>query len=155
MQANLAKSRIRSALKITAVITILSLLTACALKRPPFTGTQGLNFNPHKVVINFTDADPCVITSVDPIATSCVGGGGVFCVGRTEFIWWESNPADIRYEIFFDPIYSPRLRASPNGFVLRPIDDRAPIGDYKYSIVREGCDPKKAYTFDPLIRVDK
>ena len=136
------------------MLTSLSLLTACALKPPPFSGDEGLRLNPYKVVINFASPTSCIVTSVDEFGGTCTGVASSFCVQRDDFIWWESNPADIRYEIFFDPLFGARLRSTRRGFILRPVDKTAPYAEYKYSIVREGCDPDDINTFDPRMRVN-
>ena len=143
-------------MKAIAVVLAAGLLTACVTPVPPFTGPKGLNLNPYIVDITWkSGADFCKVDTLTEESTTCLGGGSVFCVGRDDFIIWRSNnPSDAEYEIFFDPIFSPRLKARRNGIIVRPIDKQAPLADYKYSIVREGCAPDLTNTYDPHIRVD-
>jgi len=155
MTINLKITRIPSIIRMIFVLTNLSLLTACALKPPPFSGVPGFRLNPYKIVINFASPTSCIVTSVDETGAACSGGGAGFCVDRGDFVWWESNPADIRYEIFFDPIFGARLKSTRHGYILRPVDNTAPVAEYKYSIVREGCAPDNTNTFDPRMRVNE
>ena len=143
-------------MKIIAVVILAGFLTACATPMPPFTGPKGLNLNPYVVDITWQTADPCKVDTVTEETTTCVAAGTAFCVGRADFIIWRSNnPSNAKYEIFFDPIVGVPLKAGGNGVIVRMVNDKAPIADYKYSIVRDGCEPNWENTFDPRIRVDK
>lgn len=142
-------------MKIIAVVMCAGLFAGCVTPIPPFIGPKGLNPNPYVVDITWSTTEPCKVDSVTEDPTACLMAGADLCVGRGDFIVWVSNnPSDAKYEIFFDPIYGARLKAGRNGIIVRPIDATAPIATYKYSIVREGCAPDLANTYDPRIRVD-
>jgi len=143
-------------MKAIAVVILAGFLMACTTPMPPLTGPKGLNLNPYIVDITWQTADPCKVDTVTEEATTCIVPSPKFCVGRADFIVWRSNnPSDAKYEIFFDPIVGVPLKAGGNGIIVRKVDKDAPIGDYKYSIVRKGCAANAANTFDPRIRVDK
>lgn len=141
-------------MRILFAVAVALLLSACA-ELPPFTGDKGLRPNPYIVDINWSTTDPCKVDSVSEDTTVCSGGGSDFCVGRDDFVIWRSNnPSDAPFEIFFDPIDGPAFTAGGSGWVAKKIDGKAPIGLYKYSIVRDGCPPNQDNTFDPHIRID-
>ena len=142
-------------MKSIAVVLLAGILAACATPMPPFTGPKGLKLNPYIVDITWKTTDPCKVDTVVEETTTCVVAGTDFCVGRADFIVWRSNnPSDAKYEIHFDPIVGLPLKSGGNGIIVRPIDDNAPLAKYKYGIVRDGCSPDQANTFDPYIRVD-
>lgn len=142
-------------MRTLSVLAAAMLLSACA-ELPPFTGDKGLNLNPYIVDINWSTTNPCKVESVSEDTTVCSGGESDFCVGRNDFVIWQSNnPSDAQFEIFFDPIDGPAFQAGGNGWVAKKIDKDAPIGLYKYSIVRKGCPPNQDNTFDPHIRIDQ
>jgi hypothetical protein len=142
-----------SEMKTLTVVILVAVLAACS-SLPPFTGAKGLSVNPYIVDINWNTTDTCKVASLTEDTTTCVPPAPGLCVGRSDFIIWRSNnPSDAQFEIFFDPLFGPRLKSGRDGWVVRPIDDNAPIGDYKYSIVRKGCPPNKDNTFDPHIRI--
>jgi len=143
-------------MKVIAVVLLAGFLTACATSMPPFTGAKGLNLNPYIVDITWNTTDTCLVASLTEDPTTCTLPGLGICVGRGDFIMWRSNsPSNAKYEIFFDPIFGARLKAGSNGIIVRPIDRNAPIAQYKYSIVRDGCAPNLANTYDPRIRIDR
>ena len=144
-------------MKAIAVILLAGFLTACATPMPPFTGTKGLNLNPYYVDITWSTTNICEVESLteDPTPTTCTTPGMGICVERGDFIIWRSNsPSNAKYEIFFDPFFGARMKAGSNGIIVRPIDRNAPLAEYKYSIVREGCSPNLDNTYDPRIRID-
>ena len=142
-------------MKAIAVVLLACFLTACATSMPPFTGAKGLNLNPYIVDITWNTTDTCKVASLTEDPTTCLVPTTGICVHRGDFIIWRSNsPSNAKYEIFFDPIYGTRMKAGSNGIILRAIDRDAPIAEYKYSIVREGCSPNKDNTYDPRIRID-
>lgn len=142
-------------MKAIAVVLLACFLAACAISMPPFTGAKGLNPNPYIVDITWNTTDICKVASLTEDPTTCTVPTAGLCVHRGDFILWKSNsPSNARYEIFFDPIYGARMKAGSNGLILRAIDRSAPIALYKYSIVREGCAPDLANTYDPRIRID-
>jgi len=142
-------------MKVIAVVILAGFLAACATSMPPFTGVKGLNLNPYIVDITWQTADPCKVDTVVEETTTCVAPFTDFCVGRADFIIWRShNPSDAKYEIFFDPIKGVPLKSRRHGIVLAKVDDNAPFAKYKYGIVRDGCTPDVANTFDPYIRVN-
>jgi hypothetical protein len=76
-------------------------------------------------------------------------------VARGKKITWQAydtNGALSRqnFEIFFDPLNGATLKA-PQGKVARPVDDKAPQVEYKYTVVGDGCEHKP---HDPVIRVN-
>ncbi|MDH3337039.1 MAG: hypothetical protein OEM85_14990 [Gammaproteobacteria bacterium] len=142
-------------MKTIAVVMLAGLLAGCATPIPPFTGPKGLNLNPYTVDITWSATETCKVVLLEEEPTTCIIPGIGLCVGRGDFIVWRSkSPPNVKYEIFFDPIYGARLKAGHNGIIVRPIDANAPIATYKYSIVREGCAPNLANTYDPHIRID-
>jgi hypothetical protein len=54
-----------------------------------------------------------------------------------------------RFRLYFDPLQGAMLRGG-NGSITRPIDSRAPLADYKYTVVGDRC-PEQP--LDPMIRV--
>jgi len=159
-------------MKAIAVVILAGLLTACEKPPTPVTGAEvldpGANVPDGKeytVKITWHAEDRCIVKSLTEDSTKCkepkilgLGPepGPAFCVGRTDFVIWQSdNPPNAVYEIFFDPFRGTPLKAEGNGRIKKRIEDKAPIADYKYSIVRDGCEPNKVNTKDPYIRVDK
>ena len=140
-------------------IALLSLILAGCKHMPPFTGPKGLEANPYIVEIHWKTTPACEVDFIteDPAApTTCLITGPGICIGRNDWVFWRSNnPSDADFEIFFDPIDGIPLKTIWDGIAFAPIDDDAPLGQYKYSIVREGCDPNIDNTFDPHIRVDR
>ena len=67
---------------------------------------------------------------------------------------WERNPANIRYEVFFDPIQGRPFPSRGTGILKLKIDQDAPWVQYQYSILRKHCS-RETDTFDPHIRVDR
>jgi len=137
---------------------ILLLVTAC---QPDLSGSvrklalgQGSIIKPWVVTIEFNPGNHCLITGTKRDPTKCTKGKG-FCVKRAESIEWRSKPENIGYELFFDPIQGQPLKSDGHGVLRRKIDPDAPIANYKYSIVGEGCAPDGTNTHDPHIRVDK
>lgn len=142
-------------MKKLVIVMLATLLAACGPTMPSFTGVKGLNPNPYILDIHWNATNRCKVDSVTEDTTSCVLPGTAFCVGRSDFIIWRSNnPSDAKYEIFFDPIKGMPLKAGRHGIILRAIDANAPLADYKYSIVRDGCAPNLDNVYDPHIRVD-
>ncbi len=142
-------------MKRLLIVMLAGILAACGPTMPAFTGVKGLNANPYILDITWDATDRCKVDSVTEDTTTCVLPGTAFCVGRGDFIIWRSNnPSDAKYEIFFDPILGRPLKARRKGIVVRMIDAKAPIADYKYSIVRDGCSPNLENVYDPHIRVD-
>jgi len=152
MKTRTEKTRKRSRMVLVALPLIAFVLVGCT-NIPSFTGTKGEKANPYIVKINFDTADDCKVLSVDEETTPLSCGSG-FCLKRNEWVVWHSEPAGIKYEIFFNPIVGVPLKSWRNGYLVRPIDRRAPEADYKYSIVRDGCKPNEMNTFDPHIRVN-
>jgi hypothetical protein len=122
--------------------------SGCAVM-PLGSGTES---DPYVVTINFASASSCTINSVTEDATPCVSGSG-FCLGRNQWMRWESNPTGIKYNVYFDPIKGQPLNSDGQGRLKRKIDTDAPFARYKYSILRDGCD-KDTDAYDPHIRVD-
>jgi hypothetical protein len=60
------------------------------------------------------------------------------------------NDSTEKFEIFFDPIQGQPLIA-PRGNLKRPVDNGAPIGLYKYTVVGSRC---AASPLDPNFRVN-
>lgn len=143
-----------SGLATVSLLAALTLLASCT-SMPKFVGQKGLKENPYVLKINFNATNNCKIDSVKEDMTICNSRAGEFCVKRKQWIIWVSNPADIQYRIFFDPMLDRPLRSNRKGFIVKPINENAPIAEYKYSIVRKGCKPDDVNTFDPHIRVNK
>lgn len=136
--------------RTASVLVVLFALAACA----PMPLGKGSKDDPYKITINFADENSCTITGVTEDPTSCVGGGSGFCIGKSEWVHWESNPARIRYKVYFDPIQGQPLRSDGNGILNKKIDQYAPWVMYKYSILRDDCD-RETDAYDPHIRVDR
>lgn len=142
-------------MKVIAVLILAGILAACVTPAPPATGHGGLSLQSYTVTITWKTSDICQVDTVTEESTTCVDGNPGFCVARTDFIIWQSdNPSNAKYEIYFDPIMGMPLKAGGNGRIVRQIDDNAPLAEYKYSIVRDGCTPNEQNTFDPRIRID-
>ncbi|MDH3441341.1 MAG: hypothetical protein OEM63_11360 [Gammaproteobacteria bacterium] len=135
--------------RVIAAIFVSIALGACASGPPTGPGSTS---SPYIITINFASAASCTINSVSAALPACSSGPDQ-CVGQNEFIQWESNPGGIKYEIYFDPIKGAPLKSGGNGVLKRKIDDDAPYALYKYSILKDGCDPT-ADVFDPRFRVD-
>jgi len=119
------------------------------------SGSQGLSLNGYTVTITWDSDDPCKVAEVAHEPTNCLYKESQICVARTDFIIWQSiNPPNAKYEIYFDPIMGQPLKSGGNGKIVRQIDDNAPLAEYKYSILRDGCPANEENTFDPRIRVD-
>ncbi len=132
---------------LTIIIATLALLASSASSQPPLPT--------YVVKINFAGAGSCTITSVTEQATPCKSNPkSDFCVGRNEFIKWESDPAGIKYDVYFDPITGGSLKSNNNGILRKRIDPNAPYATYKYSILGDGCN-STTDTYDPRIRVDR
>ena len=159
-------------MKAIAIVLLAGLLAACEKPPTPVTGAEGLDPGAnvpdpkeYTVKITWQADDRCKVASVTAETTECeepkkpgLGAepGPAFCVGRTDFIIWQSNnPPNAEYRIFFDPFLGTPLKTNGNGRIKARVADKAPIADYKYSIVRDDCEPNEANTNDPYIRVDK
>jgi len=138
-------------LRTAAILVALSMITACMQMVPSGPGNPN---TPYKIIVNFADANSCTITGITEDTTTCTPPHTGFCMGQNESVQWESNPAGIRYEVFFDPINGQPFKSNANGILRRTIDGDAPWVKYKYSILRENCDPKTD-AYDPHIRVDR
>lgn len=136
----------------TAALLAATLLSACA-SPPPIGPANGSQNNPYIITINFANATSCTVTSVSAALPTCSLPFTGPCIGRNEFVQWESSPGAIKYEIFFDPINGAPLKSGGNGRLKRKMDSDAPWVEYKYSILRDGCDATTD-TFDPRFRVD-
>ncbi len=137
--------------KFVAVLVALLVISACA---PMPLGGPGSENAPYIIKINFASANACAITGVTPDPTTCAKSGTGFCIGQSDWVQWESDPADIRYEVFFDPIQGRPFGSNGKGILKKKIDKDAPWVQYKYSILRRHCS-KETDTFDPHIRVDR
>ncbi len=74
---------------------------------------------------------------------------------RGKKIEWQAydlagNRSRQEFMLYFDPLKGATLKA-PNGKVSKPIDTRAPIATYKYTVVGKGCENQP---LDPNIRVN-
>jgi hypothetical protein len=106
------------------------------------------------VTIHFENETSCVVTHVTEDNATCPDAPEPgFCVFQSKFVQWESDPANISYNIYFSPIQGNPLPSNANGVLKRPIDANAPYSLYKYSILRDGCDAE-LHTYDPHMRVD-
>jgi hypothetical protein len=59
------------------------------------------------------------------------------------------NDSTESFELFFDPIRGQPLKA-PRGTLQRPVDNSAPVGLYKYTVVGSRC---TGSPLDPNFRV--
>ena len=143
---------------IFLLFAISIFLAACAAK-PSFnvrakslgTGTQ---LDPYIVTINFKGVGSCEIIDVEEDPASCNAKPSTeLCASRGDFIRWLSNPAGIQWKIYFDPIQGATIISDANGKKRKKIDDDAPFGYYKYSILGIGCN-KDTDTYDPYMRVN-
>ncbi len=145
-------------MKRLLIIMLAALLAACGPTMPSFQGVKGLKPNPYIVDITWNSTNRCIVDSfVEEPGRPCTNPGNGICLDRGDYIMWRSNnPSDAKYEIFFDPILNVPLKTRwwSKGIIRRAIDRRAPEAEYKYSIVRDGCDPNFANTYDPHIRVN-
>lgn len=118
-------------------VSVARALLLCCLLAPGFAIADTL------IPIRF-DAQGCPQPGVPDIDTS-----------RGKKLEWqaydlEGNRSRQEFMLFFDPLKGATLKA-PNGNVKRPIDQKAPIARYKYTIVGKGCEDKP---LDPNIRVN-
>lgn len=142
-------------MKLIAVVILTGFLAACVTHAPSATVPGGSSLKSYTVTITWMTSDICKVDKVTEQSTDCVDDKPGFCVARTDFIIWQSNnPSNADYDIYFDPIRGMPLQARGNGRIVRQIDDNAPLAEYKYSIVRDGCTPNEENTFDPRIRID-
>ncbi len=139
-------------MKAIAVVLLAIFLTAYATFMP----ASGEIVEAYTVNIFWESPTSCKVAKVEEDDTTCENKEPKFCVHRGDFIIWQSNePSNVKYEIFFDPIQGMPLKAGNSGKIIKQIDRNAPLADYKYSIVRDGCDPNWENTFDPRIRIDR
>jgi len=140
---------------IAAIVAISSLLVSCASIVPP-SGPKGGRNNPFVVKFTWENEEPCKVDpgSVTSEPTTCTGPPlADFCVGRNQWVQWESTPAK-KYDVYFSPFVASSTNAGNNGKTKKKITDKAPHGYYKYTILAEGCNAETD-GFDPRIRVDK
>lgn len=154
---------------LAIIVTTLAVLASCAstvvapirgeLPAPTIRAVPLGNGNandPWIVTIHFENATSCVVTHVTEDPATCPNAPAPgFCVFRTKFVRWVSDPVNIKYNIYFAPIQGNPLPSNANGVLTRPIDPNAPYSLYKYSILRDGngCDAESD-TYDPHMRVD-
>ena len=154
-----AKDKFRSyGLRFILVLATAIILTACATgNKSAIRGAalgDGSGADPYNVTIHFASSTSCTITGVteDPAKCSSYSGTG-FCMQRSKFVQWESDPVGVKYEIYFDPIQGAPMISNANGVLKKKIDSTAPYSIYKYSILGDGCDADTD-TWDPYIRVN-
>lgn len=137
---------------ILTALTVL-LLSACA-PQSSMSLSKGKVNDPFVVEIYWSDTDTCIVRDVKEDKDGrCSIFSSKLCLRREQHVEWRSmNPSNAAYEIYFDPIQGAPLQTN-NGRLKRKIDNDAPIADYKYSILRDGCDPTKVNTYDPHIRI--
>lgn len=147
--------------RFAAFLAILTLLASCAsAPRASGTGTttlaKGDKTNPWVLEITWK-TDACKVDKVEPKTKStCVGlNPNDFCVNQGKWVQWASAN-NKKFRIYFSPFKGSTAHAGPGdkGKTKKRINDKAPPGLYKYSILADGCDPTTD-TFDPHIRVGK
>ncbi|MDH4048336.1 MAG: hypothetical protein OEW68_00730 [Gammaproteobacteria bacterium] len=113
---------------------------------------KGDKNNPWEITISFSDAEACEIQSVTAESNSCGLPDEDICIERGKFLEWKTDPSGIDFDIFFGPTEEGAIKGN-NGKAKSKINDFAPPGMYKYSILRRDCDPEE-YLLDPRVRVD-
>lgn len=142
-------------IRIGAIAALLSLMASCQSFPAPIGPPNGGQNSPFLVTFSWQNADPC---KVDPGSISFVGETCVnnpptdFCVGRNKWVQWESTPAK-KYDIYLSPFVASSINAGNNGKAKKRINDKAPYGYYKYTILADNCDADTD-AFDPRMRVD-
>jgi hypothetical protein len=146
-------------MRVIVSVVVLGFMAACTQKAEVAGDTQVSADNSalatYVIGIRWSETDDCQVAELqlDP-GVECDATPEKICVQRGDFIKWVSlEPPGTGFSIHFDPIQGMPLKA-PTGQIKRPIDDDAPIADYKYSIVKNGCDPNGDNTYDPHIRVE-
>ncbi len=136
----------------TAPVPVVALPAPTIRAMPLGNGSAA---DPWRITIHFENSTSCKITHVTEDNATCpnVTLRG-FCVLRSKFVRWVSDPVNIKYNIYFAPIQGNPLPSNASGVLTRPINPNAPYSLYKYSILRDGCD-SDTDTYDPHIRVDK
>lgn len=134
--------------RVTAAMLSAAMLGACAGMEPVGSGDEN---DPYIITIKFSET-PCKVSSVSHTLPNCKYSSQK-CVRRNDFLQWESDPDGIKYEIYFDPLTGAPLVSNNNGILKRRIDADAPFAEYKYSIVKNGCN-SATDTYDPRFRVD-
>jgi len=154
-------------MKTIAVVLLAGFLMACdkpasaPAGSPAATGPNGPTPASYTVNIIWKDGSKCEVKKVEEPDTTCKKNNDsaendepALCVRPGDFIVWQSNkPSNAKFAIFFDPLKGGQVQTG-SGTIRKRIDDKAPEAYYKYSIVRDGCEPDDVNTFDPRIRVD-
>lgn len=150
-----ASNAIKRGAIIAAIVTISAALVSCTSFGTP-SGSKGGRNKPFVVKFNWQYAEPCKVDpgSVTPDPTTCKNPPpSDFCVGRNQWVQWESTPAK-KYDVYFSPFVASSTNAGNNGIAKKKIAGKAPYGYYKYTILAEGCNADTD-GFDPRMRVDK
>ncbi len=155
-------------MKVIVVVLLAGFLTACdkpmpaSTESPAATGPNGRPPATYTVDIHWKDGSDCEVKEVRAPETDCEKNNDSvendepdFCVHPGDFIIWQSNePSNAKFAIYFDPIKGGQVQTG-SGTIRKQIDDKAPEAYYKYSILRDGCDPDDVNTYDPRIRIDR
>lgn len=105
-----------------ACVAIL-MLTACAPQPRAMAPADA------PVTINFTNGCPTSVTPAGPVT-----------ITRNQKIEWTSSPANIDFDIYFDPFRGKVYQAGNDGKVKsQPARNDAPLGEYKYTVAADGC----------------
>ena len=141
-------------LVIAAIVAISSILASCQSFPAP-SGPRGGQNNPYLVTFSWQNADPCKVDagSFTFDGETCANNPQTdFCVGRNKWVQWQSTPAK-KYDIYLSPFVSSSINAGNNGKAKKRINDKAPWGYYKYTILADNCDADTD-AYDPRMRVD-
>lgn len=156
MRVSRTSSTVRRCTSFTAAIVTIPFLAACASQ--PLAGEKGDENNPWIVKIIFASGDECDIENVVAEPNTCgLPNPSDICVKQGKSVRWVSEPAKTGFKIFFDPLVG-RPYEAPSGDLKVPIDLKAPLAMYKYTVTgsRKLCDPNnQGEIYDPAIRVDR
>lgn len=137
---------------LTTMLAAMLLIAACTTPGPTVPGSRE---DPYVITITWKDdGESCEVDEVSAELPSCEPPFTGPCAGRNDWIQWESAPVPIVYRIYFDPLKRSPDKSGGNGVLKRKIDEDAPFAEYKYSILRDRCDPDTD-TYDPRFRIDR
>lgn len=141
--------------RFVIMIAFLCLLSSCQ-STPPGPLAKGDQNNPWIVTIKFSGNSKCTIDSVTAESNACgIADPADICVENSKFLEWQSDPAGVGFNVYFDPLKNGPNYVAANGKRKVQIDQNVPPGMYKYAILGRdnSCDPATD-TLDPRIRVD-
>ena len=157
MSSLIPKFSVGRRLTLPMILATCMVLASCA-RTPIGPLSPGDQNDPWIVTIKFVGTSKCDIQSVvADTRNTCGLPASDICVEHSKFLQWESNPASVGFNIYFDPLQGGPTHTAPNGKKRVQIASpgKIPPVAFKYAILgrHNSCDPLTD-TVDPRIRVD-